>query len=176
MNSNEFICPRCRGTLKKTSESELYCTTDGLTFRHKDGIWRFLLPERETHYTRFISDYEAVRRFEERGSPNPAFYRALPFHDLSGKFQADWRIRARSYIELERLIMQRLFHYRHPIRIVDMGAGNGWLSNRLALHGLQVSAVDLLVNSEDGLGAWKHYESVFTRIQAEFTRLPFFNE
>ncbi len=173
MNIDEFICPRCRGTLKKVSEDDLRCMADGLVFRRQDGIWRFLLPERETYYARFISDYEAVRRFEGRGSPDPAYYRALPFQDLNAKFPADWEIRAKSYLELERVVTQHPLRHRHPMHIVDIGAGNGWLSNRLALRGFQVSAVDLLVNSEDGLGAWKYYESVFTPVQAEFTRLPF---
>jgi SAM-dependent methyltransferase len=30
----------------------------------------------------------------------------------------------------------------------------------------------LLVNAEDGLGAWKQYEATFTPIQAEFVALP----
>src|SRR5688572_20664731 len=104
MKTIRFLCPSCRGDLRKVSEDELHCETDGLAFRNQDGIWRFLLPERETYYARFISDYEAIRHFEARGSPDPAYYQALPFQDLSSKFQADWRIRAKSYIELERLV------------------------------------------------------------------------
>ena len=33
-------------------------------------------------------------------------------------------------------------------------------------------AVDLLVNEQDGLGAWKQYENTFTPVQAEFNHLP----
>lgn len=33
--------------------------------------------------------------------------------------------------------------------------------------------MDLLVNPEDGLGAWRHYESQFARVQSEFIHLPF---
>ncbi len=58
------------------------------------------------------------------------------------------------------------------LKILDLGAGNGWLSNRLAAQGDRVFAVDLLVNEQDGLGAWKHYEHAFTPLQAEFNRLP----
>lgn len=163
-----FICPRCRAALEHTAPSEWRCLQDGLSFRCVDGIWRFLLPEREARYARFIADYEAVRRFEGRGSADAAYYRALPFEDRSGRFSADWKIRAASFRMLEKLISSL-----PPSRIVDMGAGNGWLSNRLAARGHQVLAVDLLVNAADGLGAWKNYENKFTPIQAEFTRLPF---
>jgi len=162
----KFICPRCQNDLQEISEHEVFCPTDGLTFKQMDGIWRFLLPERESHYARFISDYETVRRFEERGSPDSVYYRALPFQDLSGKFSADWKIRAASFRVLQKTLTAES-------TVLDLGAGNGWLSNRLSLDGHTVSAVDLVVNPEDGLGAWLHYESQFARVQSEFIHLPF---
>ena len=58
------------------------------------------------------------------------------------------------------------------MKVIDLGAGNGWLSGRLSAQGDRVMAVDLLVNEEDGLGAWKHYEHSFTPVQAEFNHLP----
>jgi ubiquinone/menaquinone biosynthesis C-methylase UbiE len=163
----KFICPRCRAGLNQNSERELFCSHDGLTFKQQDGVWRFLLPERESYYARFITDYETVRCFEGRGSPDPAYYRALPFHDLSGKFSADWRIRLASFQALTSRVIQP-----YPQTIVDIGAGNGWLSNQLSKLAHQVYAVDLLINSEDGLGAWTYYETQFTPLQSEFTRLP----
>lgn len=166
-----LICPRCRGSLQKKSDHELFCRYDDLSFKQVEGIWRFLLPERESHYVRFISDYETVRRFEGRYSSDSAYYRALPFDDLSGKFRPAWKIRAASYRALEKITSSN----KNISHIADLGAGNGWLSNRLAFQGYQVSAVDLLTNPEDGLGAWQHYESQFARIQSEFTHLPFAN-
>lgn len=165
----KFLCPRCHNDLDEKTENEFFCSKDNLTFKQEDGIWRFLLPERESHYARFIADYETVRRFEGRGSPKASYYRSLPFMDLSGKFSEDWKIRAASYRVLENLILQN----NKSGCIVDLGAGNGWLSNRLASLGYQVNAVDLLVNPEDGLGARRHYEHQFTCVQSEFAQLPF---
>lgn len=161
-----FICPRCRGDLQEISELELFCVRDELTFKQENGIWRFLLPERETHYARFISDYEAVRRFEGRFSPDSSYYRVLPFKDTSGKFSADWKIRAASFLALQKILTAES-------TVLDVGAGNGWLSNRLSLSGYNVYAVDLLLNPEDGLGAWPHYQSQFVKVQSEFMHLPF---
>ncbi|MFN8381933.1 MAG: class I SAM-dependent methyltransferase [Anaerolineales bacterium] len=161
-----FICPRCREDLQKISELELFCARDNLTFKQENGIWRFLLPERETHYARFISDYETVRRSEGRFSPDSSYYHALPFKDTSGKFPTDWRIRAASFRALQKILTAES-------TILDVGAGNGWLSNRLSLSGYNVCAVDLLLNPEDGLGAWSHYQSQFSKVQSEFVKLPF---
>lgn len=163
-----FICPRCHAVLQKTSEHEYRCSTDDCSFQQVDGIWHFLLPERESYYARFIADYEKIRSLEGRQSQDSNYYRSLPFQDLSRRFSADWRIRAASYKMLERIIAPGM-------KVIDLGAGNGWLSNRLAALGCEVHAVDLLLNAEDGLGAWKHYENKFTPVQAEFSRLPFVN-
>ncbi|WKZ34435.1 MAG: class I SAM-dependent methyltransferase [Anaerolineales bacterium] len=162
----KFVCPRCRAELQKITEAELLCLRDWLTFEQRDGIWRFLLPERESHYARFIADYETVRRAEGRFSADASYYRSLPFKDLSGRFSADWRIRAASFRALKGLL-------RAESKVLDVGAGNGWLSNRLSSLGHHVWAADLLVNPEDGLGAWTFYETKFAPVQAEFIHLPF---
>lgn len=173
MKQDLFVCPRCRTTLERNVPDRLTCPQDGLEFRNVDGVWRFLLPESEAHYARFIADYEMIRRAEGRGSPSAEYYRALPFKDLSGRHRADWKIRARSFNVLVKNVLTRLqVPLGRSLRILDLGAGNGWLSNQLSAQGDRVIAVDLLVNEEDGLGAWKHYEHRFTPVQAEFNHLP----
>ena len=173
MIQNLFICPRCNAQLERKAPDRFTCPKDGLEFWNVDGIWRFLLPESEAHYARFIADYEAIRRAEGRGGLSEKYYRALPFKDLSGRFKADWRIRARSYNLLVKNVLTRLQDpLERALKILDLGAGNGWLSNRLASQGDRVIAVDLLLNEEDGLGAWKHFENNFTPVQAEFNHLP----
>lgn len=162
----KLICPRCKGELTVAAPNQLRCEKDALTFHQIDGIWRFLLPERESHYAGFIKNYETIRRLEGRFSADAAYYRNLPFKDLSGRFSADWKIRAASFRVLQKLLPTHS-------TVLDVGAGNGWLSNRLALDGHDVCAVDLLINSEDGLGAWQNYETKFTLVQTEFTQLPF---
>ncbi len=173
MRQDLFICPRCRTPLERVTPDRVICPQDGLEFHKENGVWRFLLPESEAHYARFIADYEAVRRLEGRGSTSADYYRTLPFKDLSGRHQADWRIRARSFNVLTKNVLTRLqVPLGRSLKIVDLGAGNGWLSGRLSAQGDRVIAVDLLVNEQDGLGAWKFYEHGFTPVQAEFNHLP----
>ena len=173
MRQELFICPRCRTRLERIAPDRFTCPKDGLDFWNVDGIWRFLLPESEAHYSRFIADYESVRRAEGRGSTSANYYRALPFKDLSAHFKSDWRIRARSFNALVRKVLTRIQNpLERSLKVLDLGAGNGWLSNRLAAQGDRVLAVDLLLNEWDGLGAWKYYENTFTPVQAEFNHLP----
>lgn len=169
-----FACPACGTKLQRSGVDEFTCPQDGRRYLRQEDIWRFLLPERWEVYRQFVHEYETVRRAEGRGSPDAAYFRALPYCDLSGRMPVDWRIRASSFdCLLKRIVAPLERKTGRSLRIADLGAGNGWLSNRLAGHGHQVAAVDLLDNTWDGLGAHVHYETTFTPLQAEFDSLPF---
>ncbi len=169
-----YACPECCAPLQQTTPESMVCPADGTAYRCIDGIWRFLTPSAQAGYARFIGEYEEIRRLEGRGSTDPAFYRALPFRDLTGRFTDDWKIRAASYKALIRKVVEPMERRaKAPLKAVDLGAGNGWLSYRLAQRGHHVGAVDLLTNPLDGLGAWEKYDAGFVPVQAEFEHLPF---
>ena len=174
MTDFRWACPLCHTPLTALDAVRLHCPADDLIFECRAGIWRFLTPDREAHYAQFMREYQQVREAEGRGSIDDAYYRALPFADLSGRFTADWSIRARSFSTFIQKVLQPLERAaQRPLFILDLGAGNGWLSYRLAQRGHQVAAIDLLTNPQDGLGAHVHYDAIFTPVQAEFDRLPF---
>src|SRR5437588_10167248 len=93
----------------------------------------------------FTREYTTVRRAEGWGSTDRAYYQALPVTDLTGRFERIWRIRAKSYATLVTRVVEPL-EQQKTLGIIDLGAGNGWLSNRLAERGHSVTAIDL---SED---------------------------
>jgi SAM-dependent methyltransferase len=171
-----FACPLCRTPLTgdtRVKEAGLRCPADGTSYHKVDSIWRFLSPERAAYLQQFIREYSIVRRAEGRGSDDPGYYRVLPFEDRSGKFEQDWQIRAKSYQALVKEVVSPLEkRHERPLVALDMGAGNAWLSYRLAARGHCAAAVDLLTDAYDGLGAYVHYGVEFTPIQAEFDRLP----
>jgi SAM-dependent methyltransferase len=174
MSDFEFSCPACGSSLVALSSDLFYCPKDRTRFQKENGIWRFLTPDRELVFRQFIQDYETIRCEEGRGSEDPEYYRSLPFKDKTGLHSRAWKIRAISYRYFERCALvplEKKFH--RSLKILDLGAGNGWLSSRLAGRGHQVAAVDLLVNKSDGLGAWKNYQGAFTPVQAEYDCLPF---
>jgi SAM-dependent methyltransferase len=176
MPASLLACPRCATPLEQTQLEELRCPLDGLIFKQINNIWRMLLPEREPFYQKFIQEYETVRRAEGRGSTDPNYYRSLPYRDLNHNMSADWRIRRASFTTLLKHVVdpweQRS---RRPLTILDLGAGNGWLSNQLSQRGHAVAAVDLMTNDFDSLGCCIYYANLFSPIQAEFDHLPFKN-
>ena len=164
-------CPRCKGDL-----AGFTCSSCAFNLRIVEGIIRALPPERAERYTQFTKEYERIRAAEGRGSEHADFYLALPYKDMSGRNDGQWRVRARSFDYLLQRILKPVGHGR----VLDLGAGNGWMSFRLALAGYEPVAVDLLANNRDGLAAAAHYEDYlpepFLRFQAEMTRLPFQDE
>ncbi|WP_158883555.1 methyltransferase domain-containing protein [Rhodanobacter sp. L36] len=165
-------CPRCG-----TPIGELDCPACSYSIVISDGIARALPPASIEHHARFIEDYERIRAAEGHGSANEDFYLGLPYRDTSGRNREQWRMRARSY---DYLVRQLLNDIDRGGSVLDLGAGNGWMSFRLALAGFRPCAVDLLANDSDGLGAARHYRSqlptLFPRFQAEIRHLPFADE
>ena len=116
----------------------------------------------------FLEDYRRIRSAEGRGSDQSDYYRALPFDDLTGANSGQWRIRARTFRKFVSRVLPRT-----PSRVLDLGAGNCWLSYRLAELRHEPVAVDIFADSRDGLGAARHYPVSFSRVEADFSELPF---
>lgn len=165
-------CPRCR-----THFESRVCSQCGFRLEQSKGIVHSLPIERQAYYARFIRDYEHIRAAEGRGSNHQSYYLSLPYKDLTGRNRTQWVIRSKSYDCLVQHILKPL----HPRGVVlDLGAGNCWMSFRLALAGFTPVAADLLTNEYDGLGAAIHFDSSlsipFPRFQAEASHLPFRDE
>ncbi len=123
---------------------------------------------------RFIAEYITIRHAEGRGSDQPEYYQALPYRDLSGKLTAQWEIRARTYRYFEyKILSEAERQLRRPLQILDLGAGNGWMSYRLAQRGHRSVALDIVTDHKDGLGARRNYPCAFAAVEAEFDCLPF---
>ena len=164
-----LACPRCKAAM-----DDLECFDCDFRMGHSGNLLDALLPERVAHYSRFIADYERIRRAEGRGSTHAAFYLNLPYKDITSANSKQWAIRARSFSYLLEHILGLTGRGQS---VLDQGAGNGWMSYRLALAGYQPVAVDLLTNEEDGLGAAIHFcrqlPRPFPRVRAEMDHLPF---
>lgn len=168
-----LACPRCRKPFPRGIDP-LRCPSCELRFPRQGGVWHLLTPEGELALRRFVTEYRAVRRHEGWGSRGPAYYRALPFRDLTGRFEEIWRIRAASFATLlHRVVRPMEEQLERPLAILDMGAGNGWLSHRLSERGHRLGAVDLSDDTRDGLGAHVHYPTSLTPMLADFDHLPF---
>jgi SAM-dependent methyltransferase len=126
--------------------------------------------------SRFRAEYGAHRAAEGRGQDRAELF-ALPFV-RSGPFARQWAVRARTFEAFVRRVLKPASReLRRPLRLLDLGAGNGWLCWRAARMGVSAVALDIREDDVDGLGAAKPYleDSAvrFGRVAASFDALPF---
>jgi SAM-dependent methyltransferase len=112
----------------------------------------------------FVDDYRRLRLAEGYASPDPEFVRRLPFRDVTGRNNAVWRVRALHY----GLIRACLALLPRSERVLDLGAGNGWLSRRLA-GPRRVTALDVDA-TDTGLGGLD--DPRVERLRADLEALP----
>jgi SAM-dependent methyltransferase len=101
---------------------------------------------------RFAQDYAAHRQAEGRGYAGETLL-ALPYV-RSGPLSRQWAVRARSYEAfMGRELAPAAALASRPLSVLDLGAGAGWLSYRIALQGHFSTALDIRADAVDGLGA-----------------------
>jgi SAM-dependent methyltransferase/uncharacterized protein YbaR (Trm112 family) len=169
-----LACPLCRHTLRVDSISA-YCAVCERSYAREEGIWRFLPPARAAAFTAFLHRFQAVRQHEGWGAASAEYYRGLPYAPKSDPQRNIWRMRSDHFHNLLESIAVELAHQpgRAALAILDLGAGNCWLANQLALRGHRVCAVDISDDPHDGLAARSHYTAHIECYQAEYDRLPF---
>lgn len=136
-----------------------------------DGLLRWLDETRRQALQPFLDQYRRVREHDGYRVASAVYYRALPLVGADDPQRTVWQVRRESYLRLRRLLLGRFGGT--PVRVLDLGAGCGWLSARLAEAGSHPVAVDVLDDDLDGLGACRHYERPFARVVADFDDLPF---
>ena len=121
---------------------------------------------------RFRTEYASHRAAEGRGELDA---RTLPYV-TSGPLARQWAVRARSWEAFCRRILrpaQQRADVRAagPLRVLDLGAGNGWLAHRAAVAGAEALALDVRDDRVDGLGAVPSGSPV-ERVAASFEAIP----
>jgi SAM-dependent methyltransferase len=128
----------------------------------------------DERHQRFRTEYAAHRAEEGRGD-SAVNARVLPYV-TSGPLARQWSVRARSWEAFERRVLrpaQQRADVRAaaPLRVLDLGAGNGWLAHRAAVGGAESLALDLRDDDVDGLGAAPD-ESPIACVTGSFEAIP----
>ena len=120
---------------------------------------------------RFRANYAAHRAREGRAHSG-AELSSLPYLE-HGPLARQWRVRACSFEAFLAKVVWPMERDR-PLDILDLGAGNGWLSYRLAMRGHRCTAVDVRDDAVDGLGAAAELRRLmrFDIVAASFDDLP----
>jgi SAM-dependent methyltransferase len=164
-----LLCPECRAVID-VAAGALRCAGCGAEFAAAGRCYDFLAPDRRRAKEPFFRQYRAVRAADGFRSGSAGYYRALPDADAADPRAGEWRIRRETFRTLVGELDRRK---ANRWRVLDLGAGNGWLSNRLAERGHEPVAVDVFPDDSDGLGACVSYLHSFCTVRADFDALPF---
>jgi SAM-dependent methyltransferase len=166
-----FACPECQSDVHEIEGGErVACDRCDRSYAREQGVWRFLTAARREGLDPFVRQYRAVREREGRRPSAPEYYRRLPSVAPDDPHAGDWGVRRETY---HHLLQHVLAAGPQPIHVLDLGAGSGWLSHRLAALGLGAVAVDAIDDEVAGLGAARHYTAAFAVVHADFDALPF---
>ncbi len=163
-----LVCSAC-GTGLPLSTVPVRCIGCGALAVERNGILRCVSEARLERARPFLAQYRSVRRADGHVMRSAEEYRALPSVSPTAANVDEWRIRQQSLDTL----LHAFSTARRSARVLDLGAGNGWLSQRLTVLGHAAVAVDLNDDGEDGLGAAAASRVAFPRVQAAFEQLPF---
>lgn len=129
----------------------------------------------EAALARFGAEYARHREIEGRNHVGNELL-SLPYL-ASGPLARQWAVRARSFEAfVEKVLHPHAARLGRPLRLLDLGAGNGWLSYRVAQQGHRAVALDIRADAVDGLGAATAFvERAYGRIEtivASFDEIP----
>jgi SAM-dependent methyltransferase len=124
---------------------------------------------------RFGAAYAGHRAEEGRGYADDDLF-SLPYL-RRGPFAKQWTVRARTFEAFAaRVVRPEARRLGRPLSVLDLGAGNGWLSYRIARAGHFATALDIRDDRVDGLGAATPFldraSGRMQRLAASFEAIP----
>jgi SAM-dependent methyltransferase len=124
---------------------------------------------------RFGVEYASHRAAEGRTYSDDELLR-LPYL-CEGPLARQWAVRARSFDVFMTRVLRPLAERRgRPLTLLDLGAGNGWLSYHAAMDGHRAIALDIRDDTVDGLGAAEFFlrrtRGRMERLVASFAEIP----
>ncbi|UBM59299.1 class I SAM-dependent methyltransferase [Marinilongibacter aquaticus] len=125
-------------------------------FYDAKGYYRILSKEDEGRLEHFLQSFASFQSHSPMAIPAAEIYDGLPF----SMHTALWKER-QSDVKLLRKFVDR----GKKLKILDVGATNLWLSNYLTKLGHEVVAVDIFSDSQNGLSAYKMYNTHFLCLQ-----------
>ncbi|MCB0795476.1 MAG: methyltransferase domain-containing protein [Flavobacteriales bacterium] len=138
---------------------------NGHTFSLKDGVLSLLSEAFACELDPFLQTFSSYRQVVHERITDAKVYDGLPWSGLAIDKGA-WQLRV-----LDLQLVREVLSGQRGIRVLDIGAWNGWLSARLTEEGHSALAVDYFDDPFDGLGAVQHYDRKFPAIQCDLERL-----
>jgi SAM-dependent methyltransferase len=143
----------------------------------QDGIYRLLLPEERQAAGEYAETYREQREAQGWRPLEAEEIALLPERAPAGWDRIYWPVRQQSFLALLNWLETTGSPAGESLRVVDMGAGFGWLTGRLSARGYDLVALDLSADDAFGLGAMRETAGALPRspllAQGDIDRPPF---
>src|SRR5689334_3799484 len=100
-----FACPSCRAAVAASAEV-LTCVRCSRSYRHSEGVYRFLLTT-DPDVERFHRQYHEVRSRDGSHRQSAVAYRELPDVANDDPRAGEWAVRRQSFGQLVRVVQQK---------------------------------------------------------------------
>ena len=121
-----------------------------------NGVYCLIPEDKKEKLAYFLKAFQEYRTENEQRILNVALYKNLPFSIAD----VAWKSKQKDI-----KIVTDLCQNKTNLKILDIGAWNGWLSNHLSKNGHQIVATDIFLDAFDGLKALQHYNNDFLALQ-----------
>lgn len=143
----QLKCPECQSRIDKTT---LSCENDHV-FNEQDGVVTLFTQEFNDTFEYYLKSLNTYREDWSTVVRDPKQFDQLPNANIPGQ-EKMWEQRHN-----EMLFIRKALHSQEGLKVLEVGAWNGWLSNKLMWDRHAVVAVDYFDDEWDGLRAKKHY-------------------
>jgi 2-polyprenyl-3-methyl-5-hydroxy-6-metoxy-1,4-benzoquinol methylase len=127
--------------------------SNGHQYKVIDDVHRYLKPAFAAHFDKWLECLHDYRPEMAEPMQQPKYFNALPKTNAP-ELKRLWKLRA---FELD--FIRKTLGQRTGLKVLEVGAWIGWLSNRLTQDGQHVVGIDYFVNDYDGMAAKKHYDN-----------------
>jgi SAM-dependent methyltransferase len=156
-----YYCPICHSPVDPVD----WVCAAGHRFSKAEGIVRLVTPAFAAQLDRFLPALQDFRTRFGRRLLDPAVYPLLP-GGPAVRGDPEWAQR-----QYDLRLVRRLTAGGPPLRVLDLGAFNGWLSHHLAGAGHTVTGADPFTDPYDGLGAARFYAEQWQPVQLDLRDL-----
>lgn len=153
----DLLCPVCRTLIDR---KYLTCENNHV-YGFDENVFVLLDAAQKAYIDTFTNRLHEIRKREKFHHIKPDDYCTLPFTD-NKEFKNEWRLRRFSL-----KILKTLLEGRKIKTVLEIGPYNGWLSNRLAGMGFDVTAIDYFADDLDGLKAARYYKNKWSCVQMD---------
>lgn len=163
----KFLCPVCRSQLINGKDS-LTCS-NGHVYQFSENVLILMGPEKKKKIDEYIAKYFEYRKKDGSLNLITEDFQKLPFiKDFRNS--KEWQFRRYS---LE--VINKITNGQKIRTVLEFGPYNGWLTNRLAEKGYDVTAIDYFNDELTGLRSIKHYKSKWLPVQMDLRDLSIIN-